>query len=124
MIHTILLVEDDTTLSEMYTLKLSGAGYTVWHASNGQEGLALLEKNGASSLILLDVMMPVMDGFTMLERVKANDVWKKIPVVMLTNLGQGEDMERGKKLGAVDYWVKANLTPAQVVEKVKAILKS
>lgn len=120
--YSILLVEDDATLSEMYTMKLTSAGFDVWNASNGREGLSLLEKRGAPSLALLDVMMPVMDGFSMLEQMKASETWKSIPVIMLTNLGQGQDVERGKKLGAVDYLIKANLTPAQVVEKVKQIL--
>lgn len=122
MAQTILLVEDDATLAEMYELKLTGAGFTVWRALNGSEALEVLTKNGAPALMLLDVMMPVMDGFQLLERLKADEKWKEIPVVMLTNLGQGEDMERGKKLGAVDYIVKANVTPAEVVEKVKALL--
>lgn len=121
--YTILLVEDDVTLSEMYTMKLTSTGFDVWNASNGREGLQVLEKRGVPSLALLDVMMPVMDGFTMLEQMKSNDDWKLIPVVMLTNLGQVQDVERGKKLGAVDYLVKADLTPAQVVEKVRIILR-
>ena len=120
---SILLVEDDEVLLEMYSLKLTSEGYDVWTALNGKEGLAVLEKQGSPALILLDVMMPVMDGFAMLERVKAEQKWKSIPVVLLSNLGQKEDIEQGKRLGAVDYLVKAKLIPAQVVEKVKEILK-
>jgi DNA-binding response OmpR family regulator len=118
----ILLVEDDTTLTEMYTMKFSGTGFDVWHAENGEEALRMMSEQGLPTIILLDVILPVMDGFTVLERLKENEEWRSVPVVMLTNLGQDEDMKRGTELGAVDYIVKASATPAQVVERIEKIL--
>lgn len=119
----VLLVEDDTMLSDMYSMKFEGEGFAVWKGSNGVEGLAQLEKNGVPDIILLDVIMPQMDGFTMLAKVKENAAWKNVPVILLTNLGQEQDVKKGIAMGANDYLIKANFTPAQVVEKVKTLLK-
>ncbi|KKW36389.1 MAG: hypothetical protein UY81_C0030G0002 [Candidatus Giovannonibacteria bacterium GW2011_GWA2_53_7] len=120
----VLLVEDDTMLSDMYNMKFTNEGFEVWRGTNGVEGLAQLEKNGAPDILLLDVIMPQMDGFTMLAKVKENVAWKNVPVILLTNLGQEADVKKGLAMGANDYLVKANFTPGQVVEKVKALLKS
>lgn len=119
----VLLVEDDAMLSDMYVMKFEGEGFEVWKGGNGVEGLAQLEKNGAPDIILLDVIMPQMDGFSMLAKVKENAQWKNVPVILLTNLGQEQDVKKGMAMGANDYLVKANFTPGQVVEKVKALLK-
>lgn len=119
----VFIVEDDRMLCDMYQMKFTSEGFDVWNASNGVEALKLLEKNGAPDIILLDIIMPQMDGFTMLEKLKENPVWKNIAVILLTNLGQENDVKKGLAMGANDYLVKANLTPAQVVEKVKAVLK-
>lgn len=119
----VLLVEDDTMLVDMYSLKFDGEGFEVWKAGNGIEGLKAIEDHGAPDIILLDVIMPQMDGFSMLQQVKSQAKLKNVPVILLTNLGQDNDIKRGMELGATDYLVKANLTPAQVVEKVRAILK-
>lgn len=118
---TILIAEDDGLLREMYTLKLKNEGYDVVAVENGEECLAALAKQ-KPALVLLDVIMPKRDGFSVLEAMKQDADLKDLPVVLLTNLGQEHDIERGKKLGANDYLVKANLTPGQVVEKVKQIL--
>jgi two-component system phosphate regulon response regulator PhoB/two-component system alkaline phosphatase synthesis response regulator PhoP len=119
----VLLVEDDSMLVDMYSLKFDGEGFEVWKAGNGIEGLKALEEHGMPDIILLDVIMPQMDGFTMLQQLKSQAKFKDVPVILLTNLGQDNDVKRGMELGATDYLVKANLTPAQVVEKVHAILK-
>lgn len=119
----VLLVEDDTMLADMYAMKFTAEGFDVWKAANGVEGLAALEKQGVPDIMLLDVIMPQMDGFTMLAKVKANDQWKNIPIILLTNLGQDNDVKKGMAMGANDYLIKANFTPGQVVEKVKALLK-
>jgi DNA-binding response OmpR family regulator len=118
---TVLLVEDDTMLVDMYKMKFESEGWTVHTAGNGMEGLSALEKN-IPDILLLDVIMPQMDGFSMLKKVKENDAWKNLPVVLLTNLGQDNDVKRGMELGANDYLVKANLTPQQVVDKVRELI--
>lgn len=118
----VLLVEDDLMLCEMYQMKFESEGFLVWKGNNGVEGLKLLEEKGVPDILLLDVIMPQMDGFTMLAKVKENPAWKNIPVILLTNLGQENDVKKGIAMGANDYLVKANFTPAQVVEKVKTLL--
>ncbi|MFA6254955.1 MAG: response regulator [Patescibacteria group bacterium] len=117
----ILIVEDDDTLLEMYNIKFKESELTVITA---QDGLAALElaKKELPVVILLDVMMPKMDGFAVLTELQNDPQTKNIPVLMLSNLGQQDDVSKGKKLGAADYIVKASMTPTQVVEKVKAYL--
>ncbi|HLD21465.1 MAG TPA: response regulator [Patescibacteria group bacterium] len=118
---TILLVEDDEMLHTMYTQKFTKEGYTVKSAFNGAEGIELAEQT-KPAVILLDIIMPKMDGFVALKKLKKNEVTKDIPVILLTNLGQEEDIRKGKELGATDYFIKANHTPQEVVEKVKEII--
>lgn len=118
----VLIVEDDLMLCDMYQMKFESEGFDVWKGNNGVEGLALLEKNGAPDILLLDIIMPQMDGFTMLEKIKDNPACKNILIILLTNLGQENDVKKGLAMGAHDYLVKANFTPAQVVEKVKTLL--
>jgi len=120
---TILLVEDDQILVRMYTRKFEKEGFKVLSAFDGEAGISALgEATPKPNIILLDVMLPKLDGFQILEKVKADPATKDIPVILLTNLGGAlEDREKGKKLGAADYLVKSDLTPAQVVEKIKNI---
>ena len=122
---TILLVEDDQILVKMYTRKFEKEGFKVLSAFDGEGGLSTL--TGASpkpNIILLDVMLPKINGFELLEKIKADPASKDIPVILLTNLGGGEaDREKGMKLGAVDYLVKSDMTPTQIVEKVKGVIR-
>ena len=117
----ILIVEDDRTLVKMYQIKLTLENFEVEVAYDGEEGLEKL-KNVSPDLVLLDLAMPKMDGFEFLEKMMADSSLKKIPVVVLSNLGQESDVEKAKKLGARDYLTKVNLTPKQVVEKIKRYL--
>jgi len=119
---TILIVEDDAIINSMYKTKLGLDGFEVLSAANGLEGLEQARKEKAD-LILLDVIMPQIDGFSVLEELKKDKKTKDIPVFMLTNLGTDEDKEKGKKMGAVDYIVKSNLTPSQVSEKIQEFFK-
>ncbi len=119
----ILLIEDDPMLLDMYNLKFSEAGYTVFKAESGKKGFELAKKN-QPDIILLDIILPQMDGFTVMENLKKDKDTAKIPVFFLTNLKQDEDIKRGKKLGAVDYLVKASLTPAQILKRVEHFLKT
>ena len=122
---TVLIVEDDQIIVKMYTRKFESEGLKVLSAADGQSGLKLLqEASPKPNMILLDVMLPRLNGFQILEQIKQNPIFKDIPVILLTNLGGStEDREKGKTLGAIDYLVKADLTPAQVIEKVKANIK-
>lgn len=120
---TILLVEDDTMLHEMYTQKFTKEGYTVLSAYNGLEGIKMAEEH-KPAIVLLDIIMPKMDGFVALKKLKKNDATKDIPVLLLTNLGQEEDIRKGKELGAADYFIKANHTPQEIVNKVKELIAS
>ena len=117
----ILLIEDEAMLLEMYTLKFSEGGFKVIQAKDGESGLELAKKE-KPTLILLDIIMPKLDGFAVLKRLKENEITKDIPIILLTNLGQDEDIKKGLALGAVDYFIKANHTPTQIVEKVKETL--
>ena len=118
----ILLVEDDGFILNIYETKLKDAGYVVYTATNGKEAIATLEGKTAD-IILLDIVMPYMDGFDVLERLQANEEWKKIPVVLLTNLSQKEDVEKGISLGARDYLIKSHFTPSEVLGKIEGLLQ-
>jgi DNA-binding response OmpR family regulator len=118
---TVLLVEDDQFLASMYAEKLLGVGYRVLTASDGDVGLRLAATEHPD-LVLLDVLLPRLDGFEVLRRLKANDATRHLPVIILTNLGEEEDVERGKSLGAVDYLIKAHFVPTEVVEKISQTL--
>ncbi len=117
----VFIIEDEEMLVNMYVSKFEKEGYEIDSAFNGREGLEKV-KTYHPDIVLLDVIMPEMDGFMVLKQLKGDASTKNIPVIMLTNLGQGEDVEKGQKLGAKDYLVKANLTPSQVVDKVKEVL--
>jgi DNA-binding response OmpR family regulator len=114
----ILLIEDEEMLANMYEVKFKNEGFDIVKALDGAEGLEKA-KTIKPDFILLDIIMPKMDGFSVLKALKEDDVTKDVPVMLLTNLGQDEDIERGKVLGSVGYLVKANITPSEVVDAVK-----
>ena len=120
-IAKILLVEDYEFLACMYRSKLEIENYEVFIAGNGEAGLRLAEEK-EPNLILLDIVLPKINGFEVLKELKANKNLKKIPVILLTNLGQKEDVEKGLKLGAEEYLIKAHFLPSEVIEKIKKIL--
>jgi len=122
MAKKILIVEDDKFLRELIAKKLSEGGFIVEEASDGEEGIRKI-KEGRPDLILLDLILPSIDGFEVLEKIKEDLETKPIPVIVLSNLGQKEDIERGLKLGAFDYLVKAHFTPGEVIEKVRNALR-
>lgn len=121
MAHKILLIEDEKMLAEMYQTKFTTDGYDIDLAFDGEEGLKAA-KAEKPEVILLDIILPKLDGFLVLKELKNDPSTKKIPVILLSNLGQDEDIKKGKKLGADDYFIKANHTPAEIVEKVKYLL--
>lgn len=122
MTKKILLIEDDKMLVDMYTLKFQESGYEVVNALNGNDGYELAKKS-APDIILLDIILPQMDGFSVMEKIIADKSIKKTPVIFLTNLKQDEDVERGKNLGAIDYLVKSTLTPTQILSRVEEFFK-
>lgn len=113
-----LIVDDDPFIVEMYSLKLKEAGYDIQAAPDGKRGLEEI-RHGGWDVILLDVVLPMMDGFEVLETIQREKIVHP-PIILLTNLGQKEDIDRGLALGAVDYLIKAHFTPKEVVEKVDA----
>jgi len=117
----ILIIEDDPFLSEMYAAKFIENGFEVEVSSDGKSGLAKIE-DFRPDLVLLDIVLPKMDGFEMLKKVKEKEELKEIPVVLLTNLGQKNEVEKGIALGAEEYIIKAHFTPTAVVAKVNEIL--
>ena len=120
---TIFLIDDDSLIQKMYTAKFSlQPSFTIQSAANGKDGLKKLQEF-IPDLILLDIMMPEMDGFDVLEKIKKNAALKKIPVIMLTNLDNPTDKAEALRRGADGYFVKAFQTPQQVVEKVENLLK-
>lgn len=119
--NKILIIEDDSYISDMYRMKLEAEGFKVEVAPDGISGVEQLNKE-RPDLILLDVVMPKMDGFSVLQNIKEDPEVQDIPVIMLTNLGQKDSVEKGLKLGAADYIIKAHFTPSEVVEKVKHFL--
>lgn len=118
----ILIVEDDQAISAMYQTKLEAEGYEIIIAGSGGQALEIAKEKQVD-LILLDIILPQLDGFSVLKEIKNGQKNKNTPIIMLTNLGTDEDRQKGKELGAADYLVKANLTPTQISEKIKKYLK-
>lgn len=118
---TVVIVEDEKMLADMYSTKFSMEGFDAQKANDGQAGFDLV-KQVKPKIVLLDIIMPKIDGFGVLKMLKEDAELKDIPVILLTNLGQEEDIKKGKELGAADYFVKANHTPAEVVNKVREVL--
>jgi CheY-like chemotaxis protein len=112
---TVLLIEDDAAAAEMYRLRLASDGYTVIIASDGEQGLRRAVED-RPDLIYLDVRLPKMDGFEVLERLRADAATASIPVVIVTNYGEPELQQRGFSLGALEFLVKADTTPARLSE--------
>ncbi len=119
---SVVLVEDDTFISGMYQTKLASLGFTVEVKEDGEAAWERLAQDPLPDLVLLDIVLPKKDGFEILEGLRKEDRTKNLPVILLTNLGQKPDVERGIKLGADDYIIKAHFTPSEVVEKIKKVL--
>lgn len=118
----ILIVDDDEFLLDMYVLKFKESGFDVEIAQNGEEAIEKAKKISPDA-ILLDIVMPKIDGFEVLRVLKKENIAPRAAVFVLSNLGQKEDTERGVGLGALDYIVKAHFTPSEVVTRVKGVLE-
>jgi DNA-binding response OmpR family regulator len=118
----ILIIEDDKFLRDLIVQKLQKEGYAIVEAVDGEEGVSRAREE-QPDLLLLDLILPGIDGFMVLEQVKKDQKTKHIPVIILSNLGQKEDVDRGLRLGAADFLIKAHFTPGEIIEKIKAVLK-
>jgi len=120
---TVLVVEDDKFLRDLLVRKLERENLKVEVASNGKEVFDKA-RECKPKLILLDLILPDMDGFQILDNLKQNAESKDVPVLVLSNLGQKDDIEKCMELGAADYLIKAHFTPRDIVAKIKKLLDS
>jgi len=119
----ILITEDDKFLANAFRAKLVKAGFEIKIVGDGEEAMKVLEAF-TPDLILLDLVMPKKDGYAVLQELKAEPKWKSIPVLIATNLGQKEDVDRAMKLGADAYIVKSELALDDLVKKINSLLKA
>jgi twitching motility two-component system response regulator PilH len=119
---TIMIVDDDAFLLDMYALKFTQNHFTVVPALGTPQALEKLQAGDKPDIMLLDIVMPVMDGLEFLEKVKKDKLVEDTMIIMLSNLGQDTDIERAIKLGADGYIIKASATPSEVVTKVQEIM--
>jgi len=120
MSKKILVIEDDKFLRKVIDRKLLGEGYETVEAIDGAEGIRVAE-DSKPDLILLDLVLPEISGFGVLTQLKASLATKNIPVIILSNLGEREDVEKGFSLGAADYLIKSHFNPGEIVEKIEAV---
>lgn len=118
----ILIIDDDKFLLDMYAIKFGEYDFNVNTAFSSNEAMDKLKDGLTPSIILMDIVMPGMDGFELLKNIKDNKLAPQAKIIILSNIGQDEDIQKGKKLGADGYIVKASATPTEVVEKVKKIV--
>lgn len=120
----IMIVDDDTFLLDMYVLKFKKSGFEVNTATNGMEALSKIKGGFVPEILMADVVMPEMDGFEFIEKIRAEGLLPQTIIVMLTNQSQESDIERAKKLKVHGYIVKASSVPSEVVEEVMNIFKA
>ncbi|PIQ91316.1 MAG: response regulator [Parcubacteria group bacterium CG11_big_fil_rev_8_21_14_0_20_39_22] len=117
----IVLVEDDQFLEEIITRKLANTKCVLFHASEGEKALEIISRE-LPDIVMLDIILPGIDGFEILRRIKSNPEIKNIPVILLSNLGQEGDIEKGKSLGANRFLIKATVTPDEIVSQIEGVL--
>jgi CheY-like chemotaxis protein len=117
MLKKLLIIEDEEYLSEMYKICFESSGYEIVIAENGEDGLQLAKKE-RPDLILLDIMLPKMNGYQVLEELRRNPETKDLKVFFLSNLGQNSEIRKGIEVGADGYFIKSNLTPSQLVKNI------
>ena len=118
----ILIVDDDNFLLDMYALKFSQNNFEVYTAESGAQVIEKLQNKLDPDVILMDIIMPGMDGFEMLEKINADNLSSHSTKIVLSNKNQQSDVDRGNSLGVAGYIIKANSTPAEVIDQVIGIL--
>ena len=121
MSQKILIVEDEEYIAEMYKIRFEMSGYEIVLAADGQEGIDMAIKE-KPDLVLLDLVMPNKNGYQVLEELRANPETKGLKIFILSNLGQKEEIDKGLSLGADGFYVKAHMTPTELLDKIKEIL--
>ena len=121
MAKKILLIEDDIFLRKVIARKLLKEGYELTEAIDGENGMAKIKEH-KPNLVLLDLVLPGMDGFEILGKMKEDLTLSQIPVIILSNLGEKKDIEKALKMGAKDYLIKAHFTPGEIIERVENTL--
>lgn len=118
----ILLIEDDPFLIDIYTTKLKSSGFEVRVAKDGEAAILAFDKE-RPDLLILDIVLPNFNGWEFLREVKGKKEYENIPIIILSNLGQKNEVTKGLEMGAVRYLIKAQYTPSEVVEEIEKILK-
>jgi len=121
MAKKILIIEDEEILLDLLKDKLEGLGYDVYCALDGEKGLKAI-RDIVPDLVLLDIIMPKMSGFEVMEAMQKDPSIKDIPVIIISNSGQPVELDKAKQLGAKDWLIKTEFDPAEVLQKVKAVL--
>jgi len=115
----ILIVEDEEIMINLLEKKLKDHGYEVSLARDGQVGLRLLKEQDSPDLILMDLVMPKMDGYSVMEEIQKDEELKKIPLIVISNSGQPVELNKIRELGAIDWLVKTEFNPQELLEKIK-----
>jgi two-component system OmpR family response regulator len=122
MQKTILIIEDDDFLQGLEAKKLIAEGYEVLTSSSSEEAFKILEENKNVDLILLDLLLPEVNGFTILKNLRENEETAKMPVIVFSNLAEEKDVKEAKKLGIDDFMIKSNFTLDELTEKVRQLI--
>jgi len=118
MSNKILLIEDEEVISELLQKKIAMEGYDISVAEDGEEGLKMMKEN-KPDLILLDIIMPKMGGFDVMEEMQRDKELKEIPIIIISNSGQPVEIDRAKELGVKDFLIKTEFDPQEVIDKIK-----
>ena len=118
----ILVAEDDELYGKVYLSKLAKEGYQVFLVLNGKEAIEVAKRE-RPDLILMDIIMPVMDGFTALKEIKSDPATQNLRVLIMSNLSQDADISKAKEMGAEDYFVKSNISISEFIEKINSMLR-
>jgi two-component system, OmpR family, phosphate regulon response regulator PhoB len=121
MAKKILIIEDDKFLRKIIKRKFSGEGFDVIEAVDGERGITLA-KNDQPDIIILDLVLPEINGFEVLQTLKQTPETSEIPVIILSNLGEEENVKKGLAAGAADYLIKSNLDPSDIFDRVGKVL--